>query len=49
MTQTDLASSKIQKRNKMQHATQDEEGIQPGIDETLSKILRSYSSFVPYN
>lgn len=49
MAQTGLMGSKVQKRKKMQHVVQSEEGIQLSIDETLFKILRSYSAFVPYN
>lgn len=49
MAQINLADGNILKLKQIQSVIQQEDGIDPSMDETLARVLEFYRKFVPYN
>jgi hypothetical protein len=49
MAQINLAEGNILKLKQIQNVIQQEDEIDPTLDETLARVLEFYRKFVPYN
>jgi hypothetical protein len=49
MAQINLAEGNILKLKQIQSVIQQEDEIDPTLDETLARVLEFYRKFVPYN
>ena len=49
MAQINLADGNILKLKQIQNVIQQEDEIDPTMDETLARVLEFYRKFVPYN
>ncbi len=49
MAQINLAEGNILKLKQIQNVIQQEDEINPTLDETLARVLEFYRKFVPYN
>ncbi len=49
MAQINLAEGNILKLKQIQNVIQQEDEIDPTMDETLARVLEFYRKFVPYN